>query len=172
MKDWTHPRLENVECRLNDTDEIYAEARAAFERRRDTYPDLVKAHKIAPDEARDDIEGWRAIAKDWRWIAHGEGEPATAETLELRIRAIDTAIARWFERFDTGFKQASEQEMDQLSLLCAMRYWAEREKPDWSRFDHIHTASHWMHDWRRENNHPTRGAILAARKSQIERNAA
>ena len=172
MKDWSHPRLVGVECSLNDTDAIAAEARAAFERRRDTYPQLVKSGKIKADEARDDIEGWRAIAKDWRWVALGEGSPATADTLGLRIAALDTALARWFERIDQISGGANEESLRQCALLCAMRIWAEREKPGRNPFNHIRTAARWMHDWRHDSGHPPRGAILAARQSKTERTAA
>lgn len=174
MTDWSHPRLENPACRIDaPSEDIAAEARAAFERRKDTYPQLVSGKHMLADEARADLESWRAIAKDWHWIATGEGEPAGPDSLDARIAALDTAIARWIERADrTGWKSMSEDDNEQGALLCAMRGWAEREKPGWKPLDHIRTPARWMHDWRRNNGHRTRGAMLAARQSQTERTAA
>ncbi len=128
MPDWSHPRIANPACRLDaPSSDIAAAARAAFDRRRDTYPQLVQAGQITADEARADLEGWRALAKDWHWIATSEGEPATLETRDSRIAALDTAITRWFDQLDRGGGAQTEAESEQLALLCAMRIWAGRE---------------------------------------------
>lgn len=171
MTDWTHPRIENPACCNNATDEIAAEARAAFNRRKDTYPLLVSGGTITAEEARDDLEAWRAIAKDWHWIAFGEGEPATRVTLISRIAALDTAINRWFTQLDGHGQPPSEAEIDQLFFLAAMRWWAEREKTP-APMNHIRWAASVMHDWRARNGHPTRGQMLAARAQPQNKDAA
>ncbi|MXO66277.1 hypothetical protein [Altericroceibacterium endophyticum] len=161
MQDWSHPAFENPDCAIWNDDEIAAEARAAFDRRRETYPGLIKAGRITVAEARQDTEGWRAIARDWQWIAFGQGTPETTATLDLRITALDTAIARWLDMVIDHGLPPTEEEATQGGLLCAMRWWAEREKPPWMAFHHIRWTSAIGHDWRRENGYPTRGELLA-----------
>jgi hypothetical protein len=171
MTDWSHPRIANPACRIHDSDDIAAEARAAFERRRDTYPGLVKAGRITAEEARADLEAWRAIARDWKWIALGEGEPAGPWSLAARTAALDTAIARWLEMAGQNGGRLTEAENAQGALLCAMRWWTAREGSG-SRFEHIRFIAGAGHSWRHDNGHPTRGAILTVRKAQAERTAA
>lgn len=165
MKDWTHPRIANPDCAIRDSDDIAAEARAAYTRRRSSYPDLIKAGRINPDDARADLQAWRAIAKDWHWIAYGEGEPATAETLADRFAALDTAIARWLDMIAGNGGRPTLAEDQQGALLCAMRWWAERERPSHLSARHIRDSAAIGHAWRLENGHPTRGALLAASKT-------
>ncbi|MDD3800094.1 MAG: hypothetical protein PHE36_13055 [Novosphingobium sp.] len=174
MTDWTHPRIANPAHAIHDTDDIAAEARAAYTRRRDSYPDLVKAGRIAADDARTDLDAWRAIAKDWNWIAFGEGDPASPGTLADRIAALDIAIGRWLDMVAENGGQWTDAEDRQGLALCAMRWWAERERPSCSHASHIRDTAAIAHTWRRENGHPTRGAILAARHQpeQPERRAA
>lgn len=162
MKDWTHPRLQHVDCSIHETDDIAEEARAAYKRRYASYPDLVKAGRIPADEARADLEGWRAIAHDWRWIAWGEGEPATGESIELRIAALDTAITRWLEMVSDGGAGFYPEDERQGALLCAMRWWAERERVGFDPFWHVRETARIGHDLRRANGQPTRGASIAA----------
>lgn len=126
MPDWPHPRIANPACRLDHFDDIAAEARAAFERRKDTYPIMVSSGSLDIDDARDDLEAWRAIAKSWRHIATGKGEIARRLTLAARIEALDTAIGRWFDMIDQS-GSPNETEKEQCALLCAMRIWADRE---------------------------------------------
>jgi hypothetical protein len=159
MTDWSHPRLANPACRLNaPSEDIAAEARAAFERRRDTYPQMVQAKQLLADDARADLEAWRAIAKDWHWIATGNGEPAGPETLEARTAALDTAIARWIERADRQGGRMTDEENEQVALLCAMRIWAGRERT-WPYYRHIRgDAEGWRRaiaNWRAKNAAPT-----------------
>ncbi|MGE4430895.1 MAG: hypothetical protein AB7E05_09185 [Sphingobium sp.] len=126
MTDWTHPRITNPACRLNRFNEIATEARAAFNRRKDTYPMLVSAGTLAPGDARDDLEAWRAIAKEWAFVTSGDGEMARRITLPARILALDTAISRWFHMIDQSGGPL-DHELEQCALLCAMRIWVERE---------------------------------------------
>lgn len=161
MTDWTHPRIANPEAFCDENDAMAAAARAAFVRRRDTYAQLVRTKQISAEEAREDLEGWRAIARDWHWIADGEGEPATAATHALRIAALDTAIARWFDQYDRHSGSASDAEMEQLGLIVAMRWWAQRENhPDPKK--HRRFWADIGHQYRAQNGHPTRGAMRAA----------
>lgn len=128
MPDWSHPRIPNAACRLDAAaQDIAAAAREAFQRRRDTYPQLVSSGQLTADEARGDLEGWRAIAKDWHWMATGDGEPGTRATIDARCASLDTAIERWFDRYDR-LGGATEAETEQLALFCAMRIWAGREQ--------------------------------------------
>lgn len=163
MKDWTHPCIANPDTAIHDDDDIAAEARAAYSRRRASYPDLIKAGRILPDQARADLEAWRAIAKDWHWICTGEGEPATGDSLADRIAALDTAISRWLDMVSENGGQMTAAENRQGAHLCAMRWWAERERPSLSGATHIRRLAAIGHAWRQENGHPTRGAMLAAR---------
>ncbi|OCC25335.1 hypothetical protein MB02_01300 [Croceicoccus estronivorus] len=174
MMDWHHPRIANPDCAIHESDNIAAEARAAWSRRRAAYPDLVKTGRITADDARADLEAWRAIAKDWHWIAFGEGDPADPETLPNRIAALDTAIARWLEMVAENGGHASLADDRQGKLLCAMRWWAERERPGFSGPRHIRDTAAIGHAWRRQNGLPTRGAMLAAQEpaQQSERKAA
>ena len=97
MKDWSHPRLQNVDAAKDDWDDLAAEAQAAYQRRYASYPGLVKSGRIPAEEARADLLAWRAIARDWHWIAYGDGEPADCNTMEQRMHALDVAVERWIE---------------------------------------------------------------------------
>ncbi len=141
MPDWTHPRIANPECRLDRFEDIAAEARAAFERRKDTYPIMVSSGSLDADEARDDLEAWRAIAKGWRHIATGEGEMARRLTLSARIEALDTAIGRWFAMIDQS-GAPSEKEAEQCALLCALRIWAGRERAYYADGNLLWSSAH------------------------------
>ena len=172
MNDWTHPRIANPACLMLEHDEIAAEARAAFTRRRDSYADLIKAGRITADDARADLGAWRAIAKDWTWIAFGEGQPATGETLIERMDALDTALARWFEIIDANGGQMTAAEDLQGALLCAMRWWAERERPSLSHLPHARDTAAINHAWRAAKGLPTRGQMLAAQEATEQKEAA
>ncbi len=139
MPDWVHPRIENPACRLFAFDEIATEARAAFLRRRDTYPLLVSGGTLSADDAREDIEAWRAIAKGWQHITTGEGEMARRLTLASRLAALDGAISRWFDMIDQSGSPI-QRELEQCALLCAMRIWAGREA-DYYAAGHLLWAS-------------------------------
>jgi len=172
MKDWAHPRIANPDCAIHSINGIAAEARAAYSRRRASYPELIKAGRISTDDARSDLEAWRAIAKDWHWIAKGEGEPADAESLTGRMAALDTAIARWIDLISESGGRMSPAENEQGALLCAMRWWAERERPSLSAALHIRDLAAIGHAWRRGNGHPTRGAMRAAIQKPERKEAA
>jgi len=172
MTDWTHPRIANPNCAIYQTDDIATEARAAYSRRRASYPNLIQGGRITADDARSDLEAWRAIAKDWHWIANGDGEPAGAESLTGRIAALDTAIARWIDLISESGGRMSPDENEQGALLCAMRWWAERERPINSAATHIRDTAAIGHAWRRENGHPTRGAMRAALHQHERKEAA
>lgn len=172
MMDWSHPNIANPADAIHDTDDIAAEARAALSRRRASYPDQVKNGRISADEARADLEAWRAIAKDWHWIAFGEGLPASPDTLADRIVALDTAIGRWLERVSQNGNRMSDEDSQQGTLLCAMRWWAERERPSLSYRCHIRETAELGHAWRRENGHPTRGEMLTVHRQPEQKEAA
>lgn len=168
MTDWTHPRIANPDCCRDRWDEIADQARAAFSRRRDTYPQLVQAGQITADEARDDLEGWRAIAKDWRWIATGDGEPATRDTLTARIAALDTAIARWFSQLEQNGGKPTEAEREQIAMIAAMRWWAEREHAPTPRH-HARFYASVGHHYRATNGLPSLGAMRAQQAETTEK---
>lgn len=165
--DWTHSKLENPDVSIHETDFIADEAMDAFRRRRETYPDHVKAGTITQADARADLAAWREIAKDWRWIAYGDGEPAGPDTLELRIQALDNAIERLLAASQRNYGQFTERQARQGALICAMRWWAERERTH-PPICHVRAKAARGHDWRRENGHPTRGQIITARQQEFE----
>lgn len=172
MKDWSHPHIANPADAIHDTDDIAAEARAALSRRRASYPDQVKNGRIPADDARADLEAWRAIAKDWHWIAFGEGQTASPDTLADRIVALDTAISRWLEKVSQSGNRTSDEDGQQGTLLCAMRWWAERERPSLAHLSHIRETAEIGHTWRRANGHPTRGEMLAGQRHRDQKEAA
>lgn len=170
MADWSHPAMApewldptvgNDWSAIHEYDDLAAEARAAFDRRRASYPDLVKSGRLTADDARADLEAWQAIARDWRWIAFGDGEPATIHTLTARMAALDTAIDRWLDMIHADGGGMSLSYRIQGMRIGAMRWWAQREL---SGAGHRITAA-CMHDWRRENGLPTRGQMIAAARA-------
>lgn len=167
MTDWSHPRIANPQVALALSNaELATEARAAFRRRVETYPRAVQAGTILADDARADIEAWRAIARDWQWIAFGEGEPARHDTRAARIAALDTAIARWLEQVDRGGGTPTDAENHQGLCLCALRIWAEREAS--ASLDHARFYASVGHQSRAQHGHPTLGAMRADRNAQQE----
>lgn len=162
-KDWTHPRLENVDAAKDAWDDLAEEAQAAYQRRYASYPDLVKAGRIDAVEARADLLAWRAIAKDWRWIAHGDGAPADYTTMEARMKALDTAIERWLELIASGDRHLYPRDFRQGEALCAMRWWAERERASFDHTQHPRDRARRADLQRKHFGHPTRGEAYAAR---------
>lgn len=168
MTDWSHPRIANPAAALEVASEtLAAEARAAFRRRVETYPRAVEAGTITAEEARADIEAWRAVARDWHYIAFGEGEPARRDTLAGRTAALDTAIARWLDQVDRHGGTPTEAENEQGLCLCALRIWSYREHT-LPPYEHRRWYAALGHHWRAESGHPTRGALLAARDANQE----
>ena len=165
--DWTHPKLANPDVSIHEGEAIAEEAIAAYRRRRETYPEHVREGRIPEAEAKADLAAWREIARDWRWIEYGDGEPAGSDTLEARIRALDTAIERLIEASDRNYGEFTTDQARQGALICAMRWWAERERPG-NPDRHARETAAIAHSWRRENGHPTRGAMIAARHAEPE----
>lgn len=158
--DWTNPSTDNLASAIHDYDDMAEEARAALARRRSSYPDLIKSGRLTADDARADLIAWQAIARDWRWIAYGDGEPSGIDTLPARADALDTAITRWLGLVHQNGGSMSLADRRQGKLLAALRWWAQRELSDAA---HIRISAAIGHDWRRQNGFPTRGAMLAAR---------
>lgn len=172
MTDWHHPRIENPAESIDETDEIAEEALAAFSRRKEGYPEAIRLGRISEAAASDDLKAWREIARDWRWIAYGDGEPAGYSTLKARIKALDIAIGRLLAAADENCGILTDQQSRQGALLCAMRWWAERERHP--QMQNARNLAGQAHTWRAENGHPTRGEMLRAQHPQHknERNAA
>lgn len=145
MTIYQHPRqtrpLEPEE--LRDYAAMAREAENALNRRRQTYPALVKAGKLDAAEAEADIAAWEALAVDWRWIATGweKGEPCPYSFTHLgnfrRIAALEIALQRFFTNADRiAPKNGSTAkplnlnpaEAQQISALLAMRWHAEFER--------------------------------------------
>lgn len=158
---WTDPSVDEDASAIHDYDDIAREARAACARRRASYPDLIKSGRLSVADARADLDAWQHIARDWRWIAFGEGEPGTVVTLVRRVAALDTAIGRWLEM--VGEAGMNPQAYRQGQLLAAMRWWAEREYRRDPDVHHVRETAAVAHHWRRENGHPTRGEMLTVR---------
>jgi hypothetical protein len=146
QSDWCHPRIINPEAAKTFWSEIASEANKALWRRRDAYPAQVSAGKMSDEDAAKDIAAWAEIARDWDWICTGIGAPASCETLDDRIAALDTAIARYFQVIDTSAVVIDEV-LVQGSMLAAMRWWAERER--WPDFrSHVRWLASVGHSWR------------------------
>lgn len=170
MTDWTHPRLQNVAHAISHHDFIAEEALAAFNRRKQGYPELVRLGRMKRADAEADLHAWREIARDWRWIAGGEGQPAGPDTLSTRIAALDESLSRLIAAADEAGGGFTKEQDEQCGLLCAMRWWAERERTH-PAADHARFLAGILHEWRAENGHPTRGAIIAAKHAQQEKAA-
>ncbi|OJW58049.1 MAG: hypothetical protein BGO57_12425 [Sphingomonadales bacterium 63-6] len=165
MKDWSHPRLQNVDAAKDDWDDLAAEAQAAYQRRYASYPDLVKLGRISAEDARADLLAWRAIARDWHWIAYGDGEPADCNTLEQRMKALDTAVERWIDFAANEGGSLFPADQRQGEAICAMRWWAERERTFFCHYHHARERARRIHENCRANGHPSRGERLAELQS-------
>lgn len=79
---------------LNDHVALLANAQAALDRRRATYPGLVEKQAMSPADAASDIAAWELIAAEWHWIRTGEGSAPASWTRHDRIDAVDLALQR------------------------------------------------------------------------------
>ncbi len=146
MSLWSHPRIDNAFAARNEWAAIAHEAVLALARREAAYPVAVDNGQIDKDVAAADIAAWQAIVDDWNWISAGPAEPVSGkdfaahfaalearatETIDARIAALDTAIDRFFVKYDQADRHASPGQIGamrgQVTLLAAMRCWAECE---------------------------------------------
>lgn len=146
MSLWSHPRIEDAFAARNEWAPIAHEAVLALARRQAGYPTAVDNGQIDKDVAAADIAAWQAIVDDWNWISAGPAEPVSgrdfpahfaqieansAQTINARIDALDTAIDRFFVKYDQADRHASPGQIGamrgQVTLLAAMRCWAECE---------------------------------------------
>lgn len=159
---WTHPRIDNPAVAKDYWLEMADEAAAALERRRKSLPEMVQGGRISDEEAKAEIAAWTIIADDWRWIATGEGTPADRDTLDARIAALDTAIARLFAAIDHQIARRgapTDATLQQGALLVAMRWWAEEERgPSMAR--HARFLAGIGHHQREAAGHPPLGRRL------------
>lgn len=77
----------------NDYRDLLAMAEQLRDTRREKFPALIAAGKIAADEAARQLAVFDDIAADWHWICTGEGEPAPYISIHDRRDALDTSIA-------------------------------------------------------------------------------
>lgn len=177
---WTHPRIESPFIAANDRHGIARAAFHALVRREEQYPTLIDNGLIGKAEAAADIAAWRAIADDWEWIACGPAEPVPAAefwahrcdrerlaalTLRDRVSALDWAIERFFEHYDellrrTPTAQELVKHRRQITLLAAMRTWAERElRPDTGPNARLYSGmTHHIRAQLRDEQHEERNA--------------
>ena len=146
MSAWAHPRIENPFAGRDYRSAMAREAVEALARRHLHYPTWVDNGDLDHDFAAQDIAAWEAIAEDWNWITAGPGEPLdpsdwpshwadvkarAASTLRIRIDALNTAIGRFFEDYDDHAATVRPGQLGklrrQITLLAAMRCWAEHE---------------------------------------------
>lgn len=162
---YIHPRITNTPGAAHEWAAMAAEAADCVARREASYPALVETDKMPPAEANADLAAWRSIAADWHWIATGEGQPATRDTLPARIVALDTAIARFFAAMDRkgGSGRLAMAERQQITCLAAMREWAQIELLTPGKL-HARDYAAIGHEWRQRNGHPTLGAMRAAQE--------
>jgi len=172
MTGWAHPRIPAPDAAKDDWLALSIEAQESLERRRQFYGVLTARGATSDELASAKAEGaaWAEIARDWHWIATGEGQHADADSLAARIDAIDAAIGRFFQLIDQQ-GQATRAQNAQIARLASLRWWAEREAnlP-------FQKQARWLasvgHHWRAENGHPTLGAMIASRTDEKERKAA
>lgn len=146
MSLWSHPRIDNPFAARNEWAAIAHEAVLALARREAHYPTAVDNGQIEKPVAAADIAAWQAIVDDWNWISAGPAEPVSggdfpahfdaivtqaATTINARIVALDTAIDRFFIKYDQAERTAAPMHIGamrgQVTLLAAMRCWAECE---------------------------------------------
>lgn len=146
MTPWSHPRINAPFAARDEWAAIAHEAVMALMRRQESYPTAIDNGQIDKDEAAADIAAWQAIVDDWNWISAGPAQPvsgadfsdhfasivtAAANTLGARIAALDTAIERFFVKYDHADRVATPMHIGamrgQVTLLAAMRCWAECE---------------------------------------------
>lgn len=137
--------------------------------RKDSYPAMVAAGRMAEEEAAEDIAAWAAIAADWEWIDGGEGEPASTASLPARIAALDLALGRIAARID---KDGARPELIERRIkLELMREWAGREASG-----PFNTTARWMasvgHAWRQQAGLPTLHTMILARTGPTKEEAA
>src|SRR5690606_25215394 len=124
---WQGIEAEYPPCLRHDYAALLAMATRLHESRVKRFPALIDAGKLAPEAAAHQLEQFRQIAADWRWICTGEGEPAPHATIEDRREALDeslrtvTAIARERGGFDKELAQ-------QADCLIALRWHLEPER--------------------------------------------
>lgn len=146
MSLWSHPRIDRPFAARDEWAAIAHEAVMALTRRQESYPTAIDNGQIDKDEAVADIAAWQAIVDDWNWISAGPAEPVpghafaahyadivtrAATSIDARILALDTAIERFFVKYDHADRVASPMHIGamrgQITLLAAMRCWAECE---------------------------------------------
>ena len=147
MSLWSHPRIENAFAARNEWAAMAHEAVMALTRRQESYPTAVDNGHIEKDVANTDIAAWQAIVDDWNWISAGPAEQVSGsefpahfaaleakafQTINARIDALDTAIDRFFTKYDhADSRHASPGQIGemrrQVTLLASMRCWAECE---------------------------------------------
>lgn len=146
MTSWCHSRIDNPFAARNEWAAIAHDAVLALARREDSYPTQIDQQLIDKATAYADIAAWRAIVDDWNWISAGPAETVAGvdfsthfrkieasaqESLPARVIALDTAIDRFFENYDHALKGGSPKLISnmrkQITLLAAMRSWAEVE---------------------------------------------
>lgn len=124
---------------LADRQLLAQESAAAWERRKQAFPQEVAADRMTPEQAQAELRAWAAIAKDWRWIHSGEGQPASAISLNARLEVLEAATLLIRQQMDSRTIDADTEE--QYAAIIALRYWAEEEEKDvrlWGRPSLIH----------------------------------
>lgn len=132
---------------LYDYEDHLAVAERMLASREKRFPTLVREGRLDASAARDEIEIYRAIVVDWRWICTGEGQPAPIATLDQRRTALDASIRTIAEiaRDEGGFSPALTGQADSV---IAMRWHLEPGR-------RTHACAALTHELRRralENN--------------------
>jgi len=124
---WQGIEAEDPPCLRHDFPELLAMAERMLASREKRFPAMIAAGQIAPDVAARQLELFRQIAADWRWICTGEGDIAPVATIAARREALDdslrtiAAVARERGGFDAELEQ-------QAHLVIAMRWHLEPER--------------------------------------------
>ncbi|WP_374406566.1 hypothetical protein [Pelagerythrobacter sp.] len=79
--------------KARDYADLLEMAELMLEARRKRFPALVASGDLTAEEADRQIATHAEIAAEWRWIASGEGDPASLLTLHDRRAALDDSLS-------------------------------------------------------------------------------
>jgi len=151
------------------------EAAAAVERREKLFPALIKAGKIAADQAALEIRVWRAIAAEWHWVVTLERRQVESAALEEKLAAIEESLRRADNALNKAFHASDErirrQWTDGMSMLTITDFFGDDARPfleAWDRFYAIADLLKWA---KRDMSGSDRLPISHFVEREIARNA-
>lgn len=108
----------------SDFPALLAMAEQMLAARREAFPKRVAAGELSQEDADRELAALADLVTDWRFICHGEGEPASFGSQQARRDALDQAIIRIaaFAGEHGGF---SWQLHEQAQRVIALRWHCE-----------------------------------------------